>query len=191
MDALTQLIEPFVSKRANVMTDAICRAGIPRAADSLRRVFQNGADTEARGEMAWASLSGGLVLANAGLGAVHGFAAPLGGTFSAPHGALCAALLADVMEINIRTAEDLQAIDTLWRFEEIARLLGAGDHPCDAVKWVRALCQDLRIPRLAEFGIQRSDFPDIVSRAADSSSMKGNPVPLTQSQLVEILERAF
>ncbi|HWN93967.1 MAG TPA: iron-containing alcohol dehydrogenase [Methylomirabilota bacterium] len=190
LDALTQLIEPFVSGRANAITDAICRAGIPRIAASLRRAFENGADAEARRDMSLGALFGGLALANAGLGAVHGLAAPLGGMFSAPHGALCAALLPDVMEANIRTAQELNATDTLRKYAEVSHLLSAGSDPRDGVNWVRALCCALNIPRLAALGIQRSDFEQLAKRAAHSSSMKGNPVPLTQAQLVAILERA-
>ncbi len=102
LDALTQLIEPFVSLSANPVTDALCREGIPRAAQSLRRVFLDGQDQLARKNMALVSLFGGLALANAKLGAVHGFAGPIGGIFPAPHGAVCARLLAVVMEVNLR-----------------------------------------------------------------------------------------
>src|SRR5215213_8761925 len=102
MDALTQLIEPFVSKRSNPMTDALCREGLSRVARSLRRAVENGRDTNARHDMALGSLFGGLALANAGLGAVHGFAGPIGGMFSAPHGAVCAALLPFVMAANLK-----------------------------------------------------------------------------------------
>ena len=97
LDALTQLIEPYVSIRANPITDAFCIEGMRRVARSLRLAYQQGQDLKAREDMALASLFGGLALANAGLGAVHGFAAPIGGMFPAPHGAVCAALLPHVM----------------------------------------------------------------------------------------------
>jgi alcohol dehydrogenase class IV len=191
LDALTQLIEPFVSRRANPITDAICREGIPRAARSLQRVFQNGADADARADMALASLFGGLALANAGLGAVHGFAAPLGGMFSAPHGALCAALLPDVMQTNLEAAETIGDAQTIHRYAEVARLLGAGTSGRDAGDWVRTLCRSLKIPRLGEFGITAESFPEITQRAIQSSSMKANPIALTESQLVAVLQRAL
>jgi alcohol dehydrogenase class IV len=193
MDALTQLIEPFVSKRANAVTDAICRSGLARAARSLRCVFQNGRDSDARGEMALASLFGGLALANAGLGAVHGFAAPIGGMYSAPHGAVCAALLPDVMEANIRIAQEQGATEIVSRYDEVARILlgSTSARASDGVTWARELCRDLEILQLAHFGIQRGEFAEIASKAAVSSSMKGNPVTLNQAQLVEILERSF
>jgi alcohol dehydrogenase class IV len=102
LDALTQLIEPFVCSRANPLTDGLCVEGIRRAAQSLRTAFNDGKNKFAREDMAVASLFGGLALANAGLGAVHGFAGPIGGSFSAPHGAICAALLPHIMAMNLR-----------------------------------------------------------------------------------------
>jgi alcohol dehydrogenase class IV len=193
MDALTQLVEPFLSSRANPMTDALCRDAIPRAARALPRVFAVPDDAAARAEMALASLCGGLALANAGLGAVHGFAAPIGGMFSAPHGAVCAALLAEVMEENFRVAQERAAAETLAKFDELARLLTGGARGRGAE--VPALLRDLRvrlgIPRLAEFGIQPGDLADIAAKAAQSSSMKGNPVPLETGRLIGILGRAF
>lgn len=108
LDALTQLIEPYVSAKANPMTDALCREGVQKVATSLRRAFENGNDTAARADLSLASLFGGLALANAGLGVVHGFAAPLGGMFPAPHGAVCAALLPGAMEVNLRALQQRQ-----------------------------------------------------------------------------------
>jgi len=174
LDALTQLIEPFVSCKANPLTDAICREGMMRVARSLRRAFDTGAP-DARADMALASLFGGLALANAGLGAVHGFAAPLGGMYDAPHGALCAALLPAVFEMNARLAPNRE------RFDEVRRL--TGDLP--------ELCRALGVKRLREFGVRRAEFPIIIEKAAAASSMKGNPVALTPEQLGEILEQAW
>src|SRR5262249_44908524 len=108
LDALTQLIEPYVSPRANAMTDLYCVEGMRRAAAALERACDSGQDRTAREAMSWASLLGGLALANAGLGAVHGFAAPIGGMFPAPHGAICAAVLPHAIEAN---AEALEARD--------------------------------------------------------------------------------
>ena len=193
MDALTQLIEPFVGLRANPMTDALCREALPRVGRSLRRAFENGSDTAARSDMALASLFGGVALANAGLGAVHGFAAPIGGMYSAPHGAVCASLLADVMEKNIRAAQEQKALELIRRYNEVARLVTGVPtaRAADGVQWVRDLCRHLQIPRLVVFGIQLGDFVEIADKAAQSSSMKGNPVAFTDAQLVEILESAF
>ena len=194
LDALTQLIEPFVCNRANPMTDGLCVEGLRRAARSLRIAFSNGKDKDAREDMAVASLFGGLALSNAGLGAVHGFAGPIGGNFPAPHGAICAALLPHVMAMNLRALRQRDPNGpALYRYEEAARWL-AGDMKAkadDGLKWVRALVLDLKVPRLGSFGIQRKHFPDLVAKAANASSMKANPIVLTPEELTEILEQAL
>jgi alcohol dehydrogenase class IV len=193
LDALTQLIEPYVCSRANPMTDALCIEGIQRAARSLRKAFENGSDLAAREDMAVASLFGGLALANAGLGAVHGFAGPIGGMFPAPHGAICAALLPQVMEANIRALGQRQPhSDALRRYDEVARLLTTRrDARCgDGVEWVRALISDLRIPKLATYGIASAHLPEIVEKAEHASSMKANPIALTKAELQSILEKS-
>jgi alcohol dehydrogenase class IV len=194
LDALTQLIEPYVCGRANVMTDGLCREGMRRAARSLRLAYENGGNAAAREDMALASLFGGLALANAGLGAVHGFAAPIGGMFPAPHGAVCAALLPHVMEANLRALRSRQpASETLRRYAEVARALaGADNAPADeGVEWVRRLVGDLQIPPLAKYGITSEHIPELVERAGKASSMKANPVELTREELSEILERTL
>ena len=194
LDALTQLIEPYVSVRANPLTDAICIDGIARAARALRRAFHDGADADARREMALASLMGGLALANAGLGVVHGFASPLGGSWKAPHGALCAALLPHGMAANI-SALRLRAPlhPALDRYTAIARLLsGRTDAKAeDGVEWVRALCEELNIPRLRAWGITEADLPRIVENAAQASSMKANPLELTGAELLALVSAAL
>ncbi len=194
LDALTQLIESYTSCRANPLTDAVCLEGIRRAGRSLRRVFDDGSDAGAREDMALASLFGGLALANAGLGAVHGFAGPLGGMFAAPHGALCAALLPHVMRANVeRLRERGDGAGGVEKFEELARIVtGEADVPIrDGIEWVARLCRDLKTPGLASFGIAKADFPAIVEKAGHASSMKGNPVELTDKELTAILERAL
>jgi len=194
LDALTQLIEPFVCNRANPMTDGLCVEGLRRAARSLRIAFSNGKDKDAREDMAVASLFGGLALSNAGLGAVHGFAGPIGGSFPAPHGAICAALLPHVMAMNLRALLQRDPNGpALARYEEAAWWL-AGDMKAkadDGLKWVRALVLDLKVPRLGSFGVRREHFPDLVAKAANASSMKANPIALTPDELTEILEQAL
>ncbi len=194
LDALTQLIEPFTSSRANPMTDAFCREGIARAARSLRRAYEDGRDAAAREDMALASLFGGLALANAGLGAAHGFAGPIGGRFDAPHGAVCAALLPYVMAANLQALRARQsASPILPRYDEVGRLLtgSASATAEDGMRWVAEMSAALGIPRLAAFGITPSDIPGLVEKAAASSSMKANPITLTQDELRGILERAL
>jgi alcohol dehydrogenase class IV len=193
LDALTQLIEPFVSPRANPVTDALCREGMLCAARSLRRACECGSDTAARQDMALASLLSGLALANAGLGAVHGLAAPLGGAFSAPHGAICAALLPHVMAINAQLLRQTQpANPALLRYAEIARILTGNPNAeaQDGVCWINQLSRALRIPRLAAFGINKDSFGQLAAKAASASSMRGNPVLLSPKVLREILAQA-
>jgi alcohol dehydrogenase class IV len=195
LDALSQLIEPFVSLRANPISDALAREGIPRSARSLAQAVAGGLDDPGvRDDLALASLLGGLCLANAGLGAVHGFAAPAGGMFDAPHGAICAALLAPVMEANVRAlASRAPAHPARARYEELGALLtgnpeaGAGE----AIAWVRALVTRLAIPGLGSWGMATTDLPALVERAKAASSMRGNPLALTDRELMEIAARAM
>ena len=194
LDALTQLIEPFVCSRANPMTDGMCVEGIRRAGRSLRVAFADGKNNSAREDMAAASLFGGLALANAGLGAVHGFAGPIGGSFPAPHGAICAALLPHVMAANLRALRQRAPESAaLSRYSEVARLLtgDTGATADDGVDWICKLVSDLQIPRLGKYGIREEHVADLAAKAANASSMKANPVALTPDELAETLRRAL
>lgn len=198
LDALSQLIEPFVCVRANPLTDGFAREGLRRSASALRRAYTAArlgvvapVDREA---LALASLLGGLSLANAGLGAVHGFAAPIGGIFAAPHGAVCAALLAPVMRINVAA---LRARDpdsaALARYQEVAALVTGQPSATieDGLEWVAALCRALDVPGLARYGMRESDVVELVGKARLASSMKGNPIALTDAELTEIATQAL
>jgi alcohol dehydrogenase class IV len=194
MDALTQLIEPFVSNHANPLTDALCLQGIKYAAESLVNVYKDGEDVISREKMSLASLFSGFALANAKLGAVHGFAGVIGGMFSAPHGAVCARLLAPVLEVNINSLSAKKGESPyLKRFDKIAQILtGKKDsYAQDMIGFVRRLSEQLEIPPLAEHGISEEDFPEIIVKAAGSSSMKGNPVDLNPDELYSIMEMAL
>jgi alcohol dehydrogenase class IV len=194
LDALTQLIEPYVSLRANPLTDGFCLEGLRRVSRALRQAYHCGHDITAREHMSLASLLGGLALANAGLGVVHGFAAPLGGMFNAPHGAVCAALLPHAMSINIRASRArAPESETMRRYETVARLLTGGPAATaeEGIEWVRELCQELRISPLSSYGIQEGDVPALVEGASRASSTKGNPITLTMDELREVLIRAL
>jgi alcohol dehydrogenase class IV len=194
LDALTQLIEPFVSVKANPMTDAICREGLSHARRSLRGAYENGVDKEAREGMSLASLFGGLALANAALGAAHGFAGPLGGMLHAPHGALCARFLPLVMEVNIRALETRQPQHpALKRYAEIAQILtGEKDATAqDGVKWVSDLVSALKIPRLVTYGMSEEKFSEAIEKTRNANSFKGNPIALNDEELRKILVRAL
>ena len=194
LDALTQLIEPHVSVRANAMTDLYCAEGMRLVATALRPAWRDGHDLAARTGMAFASLLGGLALANAGLGAVHGCAAPLGGMFDAPHGALCAALLPHAMRVNIAVLRAAPShAESLLRYAAVARTLtGQPDAaPEDGAAWVECLCRDLEIRPLAAYGVRHADVSALADQAARASSMKANPIVLTHAQLEELLARAI
>jgi alcohol dehydrogenase class IV len=194
MDAFAQVIEPYVSRRANPLADLYCLEGIKRAARSLALVYQDGSDRAAREDMAFASLMGGLALANAGLGAVHGFAGPIGGMFGAPHGAVCAALLPPVVAVNARALAAREPENpALARYAEIARLALAD--PAATVASLSHLLEELRsalhIPGLRAYGIGAGDLDVLVEKSAPASSMKANPLALTQEEMREILELAL
>jgi alcohol dehydrogenase class IV len=194
LDALTQLIEPFVSVKSNPMTDAICREGIRHVAGSLRRAYQNGADASAREGMSVASLFGGLALANAALGTVHGFAGPLGGMLHAPHGAICARLLPLVMEANLKALESRQAgHPTISKYDEIAQLVTDDRNASsqDGMKWVSDLVSELNIPPLSAHGMTGAQIPEAVEKAMKASSTKGNPIVLNEKELRKVLAMAL
>jgi len=194
MDALTQLLEAFVSSRANPLTDGICREGLARAARSLEQAFGQGDNVDAREDMALASLFGGLALANAGLGAVHGFAGPLGGMRPAAHGMICAALLPEVMTANVRALRERHPDHfALERYRETAVLLTGrnGARPEDGVDWVRQLGRRMAVPSLKALGFEADQTAEAVSKARQASSMKGNPVALTEEELAAIFVNAF
>jgi len=193
LDALTQLIEPYVSARANPLADALCIEGIRRVAGALRRAYRCGTDRDARRDMALASLLGGMALANAGLGVVHGFAAPLGGGWKAPHGSLCAALLPHGMTANVAALRArAPQHPALERYSAIARLL-TGRHDAtaeDGIHWVNALCNELNVPALRAWGVTEADLPGVVEKATGASSMKANPLPLTSEELLAVVMAA-
>jgi alcohol dehydrogenase class IV len=190
LDALTQLIEPYTCIDPNPLTDALCLEGITRIASSLYRAFENGNDLSAREDMSIASLFSGLALANAKLGAVHGLAGPIGGEILAPHGAICSCLLPNVMDANLRALRDLSNNHpTLNRYIKISTIL-SGDPDADAesaLKWIMDFIIYTKIPSLSAYGFSQSNFNKVIEKSMKSSSMKGNPVTLSEGELRNIL----
>lgn len=198
LDALSQVIEPFLSARANPLSDALAREGIRRSAGALGRAYTDGlgGDASLRADLAITSVCGGLCLANAGLGAVHGFAAPAGGMLGAPHGAICAALLPHALAVNLRALRARDAGNpALPRFHELAALLTGRPETDvtseDGIAFVETLCRALDVPSLGRHGLTTAQLPTLVARAKEASSMRGNPVALTDAELTEIAERAL
>jgi alcohol dehydrogenase class IV len=194
MDALTQLIEPYLSTRANPVTDGLALEGIARVARSLKRAFRDGQDRQAREDMAVASLFGGLCLANAGLGVVHGISGPLGGMFPAPHGAICAQLLPRAMRINLRAmrAREPGSI-ALERVTQVARVLtgqasAAAEQACE---WLDVMCRTLGIPPLAQYGVAAGDVSALTEKSMAATSTKTNPILLTPAEVGEIISASL
>jgi alcohol dehydrogenase class IV len=183
MDAFTQLLESFVSTRANPITDALARSGLAAASEALLPLYGQ-QSAEARAKMAYASLLSGICLAQTGLGAVHGLAAPLGAFFPIPHGVACGTLLAAATRVNIAALRQREPDSAaLIKYEEVRRLLGAADLSAMLAGWQERLA----LPRLSTYGVTAADLPRIV---ADSrgSSMKTNPVVLTDEEITHVLE---
>ena len=200
LDALTQCLEPFVSIQATPLTDGLAREGLRRAGTGLRAAYADGSDLAARADMALCGLLGGIALANAKLGAVHGLAGVIGGTADVPHGMACAALLAPVVEANVQALRPggagrpgLPAASVLDRYTEAAQLL-TGDPAAsieDGLTWIRETLTLLQVPGLAAFGLGPQQADDITAKALTSSSMKGNPVALSHADLKAILLQAL
>jgi len=160
----------------------------------LRRAYENGQDRDAREDMSLTSLFGGLALANAGLGAVHGFAGPLGGMFHAPHGAVCASLLPWAIEVNVKVLKERAADSpSLKRYNEIGQILTGNPAATasDTVRWVQELCQVLNVPSLSAYGLTQKDVPVLVEKAGRASSMKANPIKLAPEEMTEIISMAL
>jgi alcohol dehydrogenase class IV len=197
LDALTQCLEPFVSVRATPLTDGLAREGLRRAGTALRAAYADGQDVRARADMALCSLLGGMALANAKLGAVHGLAGVIGGTADVPHGIACAAVLAPVVDANVRAVRSGRPAgaghDPLGRYAEAARLLTGNPAASieDGLAWIRETLALLNVPGLAAFGLGPQLVGDIAAKAMTSSSMQGNPVTLSHAELEEILLQAL
>ena len=195
MDALSQLIEPLLSKRANPFSDALARDGIRRSARSLRRGYEEGMEESGvREDLALASLFSGMCLANSGLGAVHGLAAAAGARLSAPHGAVCAAVLAAVMDVNLRALRERAREDpALPRMTDVATLLTGLPEatPEDAIAWLQELTAALSIPGLASYGLNQDEIAPMVAAGQQASSMRGNPIELRDEEVTEIITRSL
>jgi alcohol dehydrogenase class IV len=194
LDALTQLIEPYTCINPNPITDSLCFEGIRHIAQSLYQVFDNGSDYNAREDMSVASLFSGLALANAKLGAVHGIAGPLGGEIQVPHGLICACLLPHVMEANLSAImERTPDHPVLERFDVIGKTLrkDPSARAEDGVQWIREFCKHAKIAKLSAYGFTEMEFNKIIEKSVKSSSMKGNPISLSEVEIRNILLRSL
>lgn len=194
MDALIQCLEAYLSKFANPLSDGIAREGLRLAARSIRGACSDKLDTEAKSDLCAASLCGGIALANAKLGSIHGFAGPLGGMIPAPHGAICASLLVSCFSANLRAIDSRDKENpSRAKMDDVATLLTGNPQAkaSYALAWFESLSNDLPLKSLGDLGLERSQIDEAARKSAKSSSMKGNPIELTKFELVEILEAAL
>ncbi len=193
MDALTQLVESYVSRRANPLCEALAWSGIEAFREGFFAAFRGGGATAAAGRsrMAYASLVSGVVLAQTGLGSVHGLASPLGAYFPIPHGVVCGTLLAEATEVNLRAlAERLPESPALAKYARLGVLLGegGGDPLAGLVGQLRRWTDRLPLPRLGRYGMKEDDIERVVA-ACRGGSMKTNPIDLTDDELAQLLRR--
>jgi len=194
LDAFTQVIEPYVSIRANMLTDSICKEGIKRISRSLLKAFNNPTDAKAREDMCIGSLFGGIALANAKLGAVHGFAGPMGGMIDAPHGVICGILLPYVIKANIKALEERNPSSIVFeKYEKTARIVTKNEKATarDLISWTDELYEKLNMPHLSEVDLKEEQIEELLTKAKKSNSMKGNPIMLTDEELKGIIKDAF
>ena len=198
LDALIQLIEPFVSNRPHPMIDALALPAIGRAWRALPRAHADGGDAEARADMMLAANWSGMALTHRGLGAAHAFAGPLGGSYHIAHGMACAATMPHVMAANLRAAEHaVTGQQTIRRYAYVAAAMGLAARPREletaraGAQAVLEMCRKLGVPSLRSVGVTREAIPDLVARAQRTSSMKANPVPLDDEALAHIVEQAM
>lgn len=188
MDALTQCLEPLTSNAANPMTDGFALAGL-RAAPAIRQAYLDGSDLEARTQMSLCSLFGGLSLANAKLGAVHGLAGVIGGMTGARHGDICAALLAPVTAANVSAMSDRDPDNpALERYSLAAEALCGVPQVEAALEWIWETVRILDIGGLEDLGLAPERFADVIAAGRRASSMKGNPIELSDDELMYVLE---
>lgn len=193
MDAFVQVLEPYLSHQSNAISDALCVQAIPKAYRALLKLSENLDDIESRSELAEVSLFGGLALANAKLGAVHGFAGPLGGIIPAKHGELCAALLSECARANILGLRQRDPQNrALLRYAQVACWLsGSSDSQAeDCIALFRGLHTKLKLPSLKDLGFEPKHLELSLEMSAQSSSMKGNPIQLTRDEMSSVLNNS-
>jgi len=194
MDAFTQLLESYVAKKSNPMTDALAYSGLQSIADCLLKAVDDADDVQARAGMLYASSISGLTLANAGLGSVHGLASPLGAFFPIPHGVVCGALLFEATRINIEAMMTRNANNSaLKKYANVGRMM-TGRHELDDDKARSALLillndwsKRLDMPKLSNYGVKQGDISRLIEHIS-GGSMSGNPIVLTDDEIRQLIQ---
>jgi len=190
LETFTHLMESYVCGDPNPLTDMICEEGLRRLTSAIVPACKSN-DYKARADLSFSAMLGGMAISNAKLGAAHGLASSLGGKIEAPHSIIAARLAPFVMEENIKAAEDMGRNDILNRYRKIAKIVTQNtkaDYP-DSVAWLKMILERLELPNLSEFGICKTPFNKVAQDALQSSSIKGNPLPLNEDRLVCILQQ--
>jgi Alcohol dehydrogenase, class IV len=194
LDALTQCLEPFTSCKANELTNILAAEGLKRAGQSLRTAFTDGQNIDARVDMSFCSLLGGMALANAKLGSVHALAAPLGGMLGAPHGMVCAAVLVACTRMNIRALGKRDPNSpALSAYRQAMQLLTGNPKATieEGIAWLVETVEMLNVSSLGEMGMKQSQIDLAASQALVASSMAGNPIKLELSEVVNIIQESM
>jgi len=195
MDALTQLIESYVSTGSNNMTDALALSGIRAIRDSLLALYGHEVTNEAQDKMAYASLLSGICLAQTGLGSVHGLASPLGAFYPIPHGVVCGTLVSEAADMNIHIMLQRDPSNSaLDKYAILGDVLTKQRCKNKHKSW-EALCGTLQrwtdtmqLPKLGEFGLTEAGLDKVIANSR-GSSMKTNPVEMTDEEIRELLLR--
>jgi alcohol dehydrogenase len=198
MDALTQLLESFVSKRSNAFTDALAISGMTAVRDSLVTWFQGEGDlTQARSRMAYAAMLSGITLAQVGLGSVHGLASPLGAFFPIPHGVVCGVLVAEATRMNIDAMEAREPGNlALRKYAQIGRIFRQRTHLEEIgarvflVHTLTEWTKQLQLPRLSAYGVTEASLDHVVAHCR-GSSMQTNPIVLSDAEVKAVLQRCL
>jgi alcohol dehydrogenase class IV len=194
MDAFTQLLESYLSLSANPVTDALCLQGLDLVSRSLMAAYKNGADIDARTDMALASYLSGITLANAGLGLVHGFASSIGGYFEIRHGVICSSLMPAVNQLTVQKLRSKQSNEqALKKYAVVGKMFSSGenrsqdDYIDHLLLTLHNWANEMKIPKLRQGGVSTADFQKIVAATGN----KNNPVALDQEEMNKVLEMAF
>lgn len=198
MDALTQLMESFVSIRANRFCDALAVDAIRAASESLLPWYNQSEDAQAnaiyREQMLWAALVSGINLAQTGLGSVHGLASPLGAFYPIPHGVVCGTLVAECTRVNIAAMREREPTNpALIKYAELAAIICGQHFQNPAAAWqalvdtLSAWTEHMQLPGLGEYGVDAAGIAKVVQHSR-GSSMQTNPIVLTDAEVAGILK---
>jgi alcohol dehydrogenase class IV len=190
LDAFTQLLGAYLSTKSNPLSDALALSGIEAFSEGFNKALEDEKDLNARASLAYAAFLSGIVLANVGLGIVHGIAGPLGGYFNIPHGTACATLLGEAIKLNINKLTYDEDTYYLEKYAKVGRILSNDPSLCiqkgctTLINYIDHIIDTYKIPRLREYGITENSLDKIIK----SISNKNNPTELSYKDMEKILK---